>query len=212
MKVLISVLIFFSVNWTNAQTDTAAVWVQNVSNAENLYKLIKNDPVGFDRAYPSATLEEVDDSLNSLKGWLIWLKSELSIDSFFFPVGSAWSSVESGKRKMIQQINVLDAKINELQEKRKTFLAEIDDALKSLKEKLKPLKNELAKDNFFFPNWLPKSETVESHKKKLRKKIAVLNEKINALQEKRKTSMKTFKPLRLMDRCQMGFQRFWRLT
>ena len=211
MKVLISVLIFFSVNWVNAQTDTA-VWIRNLSNAENLYELIKNDPVGFDRAYPSATLEEVDDSLNSLKEWLKWLKSELSMDSFFFPGVSGWKGVESGKRKMIQQVDVLDAKINELQEKRNAFLAEIDDSLKPLKEKLKRLKNSLAKDNFFFPNFLPKWKEVESHKRKLRKKIAVLDAQINALQEKRNTSMKVFKPLGLIDRCQMGFQRFLNLT
>ena len=202
MRVLISVLIFFAVNGANA-TDTA-IWMQSLRDAENLYKLIKNDPVGFDRAYPSATLEEVDDSLKPLERWLSWLKGELATDNVFFPgFMPKWDSVESDKKKLIQQIDVLNAKIIVLQEKRKKFLEEIDDSLKSLKERLRWLKGELAKDNWLFPIFLPKWDSIESNKRKMIQEITVLNSKIAELQKKRKT----FKPS-IMDKCQRGFQRF----
>ena len=83
MKVLISVLILFAVNGANATA--VKVWMQNLRGADNLYKLIKTDPVGFDRKYPSATLEEVDGSLQSLEGWLRWLQGELTADNLLFP-------------------------------------------------------------------------------------------------------------------------------
>ena len=203
MKVLISVLILFAVNGANATA--VKVWMQNLRGADNLYKLIKTDPVGFDRKYPSATLEEVDGSLQSLEGWLRWLQGELTADNLLFPgFLPKWDSVESDKKKLIQQIDVLNAKITKLQEKRNKFLEEIDDSLKSLKERLKRLKGELAKDNLLFPSFLPTWDSVESNKKKLIQEIAVLNAKINKLREKRKM----FKPLRFMDKCQMGFQSF----
>ena len=77
-----------------------------------------------------------------------------------------WDSVESDKKKLIQQIDVLNAKITKLQEKRNKFLEEIDDSLKSLKERLKRLKGELAKDNLlflvFFLHGIPLNQTRKS--------------------------------------------------